>query len=63
VFKIIEGSYALAGTFNNFNTSLLTEGILHIFVIGIVIFIFPIIVGTSIFNLISSACVGFGSNS
>jgi hypothetical protein len=63
VFKMIVGSSFSFHTYNNFNISLLTEGIFHIYVTRTVIFNFPNAVATFMFNLISSAGVGFGSNS
>jgi hypothetical protein len=50
VFKMIGGSSFSVGTYNSFNISLLVEGILHISIIGTVIFNFPNMVGTSMFN-------------
>ena len=64
VFKITIGSIGFAGIINTFKTSLMTEGILHIYTIGTNTFIFPTMVGTSMFNWISSfVCIGFGSKS
>jgi len=63
VFKMIGGSSFSFGTYNNFNTSLLIEGILHISVTGTVIFNFLNMVVMSMFNGISSMGDGFGSNS
>jgi len=50
VFKMIGGSSYPVGTCNNFNTSLLAEGILDISVTGTVIFNFPNIDATSTFS-------------
>jgi len=65
VFNIIGGSSFSVGTLiNNFKTSLLTKGILHISVTGTVIFNFSNMAATSMFNWISSSIeVGFGRNS
>jgi hypothetical protein len=50
VFKIIGGSSFSVGTYNNFKIYLLTEGILHISIIGTIIFNFLNMVATSMFN-------------
>jgi hypothetical protein len=41
VFKMIGGSSFSVGTCDNFNISLLTEGIFHIYITGTIIFNFP----------------------
>ena len=61
---MIGGSSFSIGTCNNLNISLLIEGILYIFITGTVIFNFPNMVATSMFNWISYFVVfGFGINS
>jgi len=63
VFKMMRGSFFSVSTYNNFNSSLLTKGILHMSITGTVIFSFPNMAATSIFNWISSVGVGLGRNS
>jgi hypothetical protein len=60
---MIGGPSFSVGTCNKFKTLLLREGIFHIFVTGTVIFNFPNMLATSMFNRISSMGIGFGSNS